>query len=258
METNTIPKVIHYCWFSGNPLPPLAKKCIVSWKKYAPDYKIIQWNEGNFDVNCCTYTKQAYAVKKYAFVSDYARFQILYQCGGVYFDTDVELLQPIDPLIKEGPFMGQEAGPDGEKLDVKINPGLGFSAFAGMPLYREILAYYDTLSFLKEDGTPNLTTIVEHTTSILLRHGMRNSPDLQTVCGVKLYPTEYFCPFNFYTGERNITKNTYSIHHYVASWATKSVRGQCVTFLQGMLGKQGFDTLRRFYRRIKFGKQAGD
>jgi len=258
METSTIPKVIHYCWFGGNPLPPLAKKCIASWKKYAPDYEIIQWNEDNFDINCCIYTRQAYAEKKYAFVSDYTRFLVLYQCGGIYFDTDVELLQPPDLLVKDGPFMGQEAGPDGEKLDIKVAPGLGLGAFAGMSLYQEILTYYDTLSFLKEDGTPNFTTIVEYITDILLRHGLRNVPDIQTVCDIKIYPTEYLCPKNFYTGERNITKHTYSIHHYVASWAQKSARGQCSIFLQRMLGNQGFDTLRRFYRRIKFGKQAGN
>ena len=103
-----IPKIIHYCWFGGNPLPELAIKCIESWKKYLPDYEIKEWNESNFDINCCAYVREAYEAKKWAFVSDYARFWILYQHGGLYFDTDVELIKSIDDLIVKGAFMGCE------------------------------------------------------------------------------------------------------------------------------------------------------
>lgn len=105
---NRIPKVIHYCWFGGNPLPSLAEKCIASWRKYLPDYEIKRWDESNFDVNIIPYTKQAYEAKKYAFVSDYARFWILYNYGGLYFDTDVEVIRSMDDIIAAGPFMGCE------------------------------------------------------------------------------------------------------------------------------------------------------
>lgn len=105
---NMIPKIIHYCWFGGNPLPEDAKKCIASWKKYLPDYEIKEWNESNFDVNCCPYVKEAYEAKKYAFVSDYARFHVLYREGGLYFDTDVEVIKNMDYIIAAGNFMGFE------------------------------------------------------------------------------------------------------------------------------------------------------
>ncbi len=108
MKNNMIPKIIHYCWFGGNPLPPLAEKCIASWQKFLPDYEIKRWDESNFDVNIIPYTQQAYESKKYAFVSDYARFWILYKFGGLYFDTDVEIIRPMDDIIAAGPFMGCE------------------------------------------------------------------------------------------------------------------------------------------------------
>ena len=118
-----IPKIIHYCWFGRNPLPELAQKCIASWRKYLPDYEIKEWNEDNFDVNMIPYTAEAYKAKKYAFVSDYARFWILYKYGGLYFDTDVEVIKPMDDIIARGPFMGceNEAGKGATKLGV--NPG---------------------------------------------------------------------------------------------------------------------------------------
>ena len=120
-----IPKVIHYCWFGRNPLPDSALKCIESWKKYLPDYEIVQWNEDNFDVNSIPYVAEAYAARKYAFVSDYARFYVLYNQGGVYFDTDVEAVAPLDDILEKGPYMGMERALSGE---MAVNPGLGFAA----------------------------------------------------------------------------------------------------------------------------------
>ena len=103
-----IPKVIHYCWFGGNPLPELAKKCIASWRKYLPDYEIKEWNEQNFDVNQVMFTEEAYKLKNYAYVSDYVRFWVLYHYGGIYFDTDVEVIRPLDDIIARGSFLGFE------------------------------------------------------------------------------------------------------------------------------------------------------
>ena len=149
-----IPKVIHYCWFGGKELPEYAQKCINSWKKYCPDYEIRQWNENNFDINVSQYVKEAYSCKKWAFVSDYARFWILYHYGGVYFDTDVELIKPINEIIDNGPFMGYEAycnihflNPRKEHL---INPGLGIASEKKSLLYKEILDYFFSGTEIKE------------------------------------------------------------------------------------------------------------
>uniref|UniRef100_UPI004027572F glycosyltransferase n=1 Tax=Segatella hominis TaxID=2518605 RepID=UPI004027572F len=138
-----IPKIIHYCWFGLGPLPELAQKCIASWKKYLPDYEIKEWNEDNFDVNIIPYTAEAYQAKKYAFVSDYARFWILYKYGGIYFDTDVEVIRPIDDIVERGNFMGFETGP---KLQLKedaseasVNPGLGMGVAPGLGLIKKML-----------------------------------------------------------------------------------------------------------------------
>ena len=212
-----IPKVIHYCWFGGNPQPDAAKKCINSWKKYFPDYEIKEWNESNFDLTCCDYVEEAYQAKKWAFVSDYARFWILYQYGGLYFDTDVEVIKPMDDLLEKGPFMGEEAGlPNNRKND--CNPGLGLAAAPGLGLYKEILDYYSTQHFLNTDGTINQETVVRKTTSILRRYGFKGDGSEECVDGVYIYPPEYFCPMNYMTGKTTITENTRSIHHYSATW----------------------------------------
>ena len=214
-----IPKVIHYCWFGRNPLPPLAIKCIDSWKKYLPDYEIKEWNEDNFDVNIIPYTAQAYQAKKYAFVSDYARFWILYKYGGIYFDTDVEVIKPIDDIVCNGAFMGIEKD---YKYGITVNPGLGLGIEAYHSLFKEFLDTYSTKSFTDESGNMNMQTIVVYTTEILFKHGLSNVPDIQTIKGIKIYPSEYFCPRNIVTKRFHITENTRTIHHYAASWCDKN------------------------------------
>lgn len=213
-----IPKIIHYCWFGRNPLPELAQKCIESWKKYCPDYEIMRWDETNFDVNCCDYVREAYEAKKWAFVSDYARFKILFENGGVYFDTDVELIKPIDDVIEKGSFMGLE------KSNVAdIAPGLGLAANAGLGLAKEILSSYHNSHFEK-DKNGSYETVVVRVTNIILKHGEINPDKVTEVAGITIYPPEYFCPLNYYTGEMNITENTRSIHHYMASWVSPESR----------------------------------
>lgn len=212
-----IPKVIHYCWFGGNPLPPLAEKCIASWKRFLPDYEIKEWNEQNFDVNIIPYTAEAFQAKKYAFVSDYARFWILYHYGGLYFDTDVEVIKPMGSIIAKGAFMGceQDSKPG---IELTVAPGLGLAVESKHEIYKAILEEYDSFHFLNEDGSNNDKTVVEYVTEILKKHGLRNSPGIQNVDGINVYPSEYFCPRNTVTKRMHITNNTYTIHHYMASW----------------------------------------
>ena len=215
-----IPKVIHYCWFGGKPLPNEYKKYIESWKKFCPNWKIVEWNESNFDFSQCDYAKEAYNAKKWAFVSDYARFKILYEYGGVYLDTDVELLKPLDEIIEKGPFMGIEKF-KGISL---VAPGLGLGVNAGLGLYKEILDLYDTTHFIKTDGSYNLYTVVQYVTDILCKHGFVKEDKKQEILGVTIYPSEYFDPMDCETSKISITKNTVSIHHYACSWMDEKVQ----------------------------------
>ena len=214
-----IPKVIHYCWFGGKPLPPLAEKCVASWRKYLPDYEIRRWDESNFDVNAHPYSKDAYAAGLFAFVSDYARFKILYENGGVYFDTDVEVIGPIDDLLAEGPFMGFEN--DGVKGNMAVNPGLGLAAEPGMELYGEILAGYDRISFMDKDGLRNPYSMIPMVTDLLAGTGLKGNRGVESVMGIKVYPQDWFNPFDDATGRLRKTSNTKTIHWYSKSWMPK-------------------------------------
>lgn len=216
-----IPKIIHYCWFGRTPLPKSAIKCINSWKKFLPEYEIKEWNEDNFDVNIIPYTKEAYEVKKFAFVSDYARFWILYQYGGLYFDTDVEVIKPIDDIVARGPFMGIEVNSPNPSVAPLVAPGLGLGAEIGMSFYKSMLEYYNSLHYLTSEGIPNNITVVKHTTNILTYHGMKNENTLQEVCEIWIYPREYFNPLNDNTGKLDVTTNTRSIHWYTKTWLEK-------------------------------------
>lgn len=255
---NKIPKVIHYCWFGGNPLPDSAIKCIESWKKFCPDYEIKEWNESNYDVNKCAYIKEAYEAKKWAFVSDYARFDILYQHGGLYFDTDVELIRPIEDIVEAGAFMGVE----NDELYL-VNPGLGLGAKKGMRFYKDILDFYDNQHFIDASGQLNTTTIVRYTTDLLIERGLKRVEGIQCVDNIQIYPKEYFCPISYETGVLDITENTRSIHHFSQSWIGKEAQGlhKCEQFLKRKFGKKtGYKIARIInapYRLRKKIKQLG-
>lgn len=212
-----IPKIIHYCWFGHSPLPELAVKCIDSWKRLLPDYEIIEWNENNYDINSIPYIAEAYKNKKYAFVSDYARFDILYHHGGVYFDTDVEVLKDITPIIEKGAFVGLE------KIG-SIATGLGIGFEKGNEVLKDILDSYKNETFILPNGELNLRTVVDRVTEIFIKYGFSNLEELQIVKNVVIYPIEYFCPKNPDTGIINITDNSYTIHHYDGSWLSHNMK----------------------------------
>ena len=212
-----IPKVIHYCWFGRGEMPKIAKKCISSWEKFCPDYEIICHNEDNFDISQNRYMKEAYDAKKWAFVSDYARLKIIYDNGGIYLDTDVELIKPIDDLLDKKGFMGFE-----DKGIVAT--GLGFGAEKGNAVVGELLKDYDDIPFVLEDGSYDLTPCPERNTKALVRLGMDMEKDSQTFMDMAFLPKDYLCPLDYYTGKKTITKNTYSIHHYCATWTSAVTR----------------------------------
>lgn len=215
-----IPAKIHYCWFGGKPIPKIYLKYIETWKAYFPGYELIEWNEKNFDVRCNAYVNEAYKLKKWAFVSDYARFKILYENGGVYFDTDVEVIKDFSEIIMKGPFMGMERQfSHSGRAEFGVAPGLGLGAEPEMELYKRILDGYENRNFVLPDGNIDSTTVVEYTTDILSKLGFQSDKnELQIIQGVNIYPTEYFCPIDFFTTKMNITENTVSIHRYNGSW----------------------------------------
>lgn len=202
-------KIIHYCWFGKNEKTDLIIKCIDSWKKYCPDYEIKEWNEDNFDVHCCTYVEQAYEAKKWAFVSDYCRFYVLSKYGGIYLDTDVELIKGLDDLPET--FVGFEN-------QSTVASGLIRGANQGDEICKMMLESYHKDVFLKSDGQLNLMTVCVRETRILQSFGLVADGTLQVIAGTTVYPTEYFCPLNSSTNKLTVTDNTYSIHHYGASW----------------------------------------
>ena len=205
-----IPKIIHYCWFGRNPLPKLAQKCIASWKKYCPDYKIIEWNEDNFDINCCDYTKEAYEAQKWAFVTDYVRLYVLVKHGGIYMDTDVELIRPIDSFLSCNAFSGFESSG-------QIPTGI-MAAEQNQLLFRELLHEYDDIHFRNEDGSLNMTTNVQRITNTCLKYGLVLNNSKQTIQGFTFFPMDYFCTKDAVTRKLNITPNSVAIHHFDGSW----------------------------------------
>ena len=209
-----IPKVIHYCWFGGKPIPPQFKKYIESWRKFCPDYEIVEWNESNYDVKQNRYMYEAYQEKKWGFVPDYARLDIIYKYGGVYLDTDVELIKPIDRFLCESGFCGMEA------MGI-VALGLAFGAVAGHELIREWMDNYNTISFFNMDGTLNLTASPIYQTDALADYGLLRKNHLQRIRNMTIYPTDVFCPIRPMSIFRFFTENTHAIHHYAASWLDK-------------------------------------
>lgn len=214
-----IPKTIHYCWFGRGEKPKLAQKCIASWRKFCPDYEIIEWNEDNFDVNLNEYTRFTYENKLYAYLSDYVRLWAVEKMGGLYFDTDVELIRSPDSLLEYEAFFCFET-------KEFITSGLGFGSIPHHPATVAMARAYEskTRSELQEsfDEYHNLTGSPRMNTYAMLPYGLKQSGQRQSVLGAEILPMEYMCPYNDITGELTITPNTYSIHWYLKSAHGKS------------------------------------
>lgn len=209
-----IPKKIHYCWFGRGKLPEESQKYIESWKKYCPEYEIKEWNEDNFDINSNRYVKQAYEAKKYAFVTDYVRLFALYNEGGIYMDTDVELLKSLDDFLKHNAFSSFENNDS-------IPTGLMASEKNG-EWVKALLDEYTDLLFIKEDGSMDLTTNVVRITNLTEnKYNLVRKSSYQDLGVVTLYPHEYFCPKDWKTGNIYLTEKTYAIHHFNGSWHTE-------------------------------------
>ena len=231
---NKIPKIIHYCWFGEGKKNEKIEQCIESWKKKLPDYKIIEWNEKNFDINSNLYTKEAYEAKKWAFITDYVRLYVLYNYGGIYLDTDVEVLKPLDNFLINKGFSGFE--------DEQYIPTGIMGSIKKHEWIEELLKFYENKKFKEGESydlTPNtetITRITQNKYNIIL-----NNKKQEIVDGFIIYPKEYFCPKNHYNGEIRITSNTYTIHHFNGSWQeTAKLLGKlkkklhiCIIFIFG-------------------------
>lgn len=209
-----IPKFIHYCWFGNTPLPDEVKYYIDTWKKHCPDYKIIQWNEKNFDINCCTYVKEAYTKKKWAFVADYARLYALVNYGGIYLDTDVEVLKNLDSLLKYEAFCGFES-------DTKLCTAV-LGCRPHFSIYDDLMKLYQNKYFILDNGMLNEEPNVIPFTQIYCKKGLILNGKEQAIFRLKVFPSDYFSPKSYVTGNINLTSNTLTIHHFSESWKTKS------------------------------------
>lgn len=206
-----IPKIIHYCWFGRKPMPKRNQECIESWKKYCPDYQIVEWNEDNYDLRKNRYMKQAYEAGKYGYVPDYARIDLLYTYGGIYMDTDVELVRSLDDLLCLNAYTSFEEYPT-------INFGGGSGSEKGFPLLKEILDFRENIEFRKPDGSLNKATCGYYESVPLEKAGLRLDGTLQNVGGMTVFPSDYFHPKSSVTGQIHRTEHTYSIHQFNWSW----------------------------------------
>ena len=208
-----IPKQIHYCWFGGNPLDEKSQRCIDSWKRFFPDYEIIRWDESNFDITQHPFIKDAYAHKKWAFVSDVARLIVVYQNGGLYFDTDVEVIASYEDILAESP-----TGFFGFEVTGFVNSGLGFAAQKGDPFLSDIIEKYKTIGF--SDNLENLEKIACPIimTDVMKEQGYSVEDKFQVFRDYNIYPTNYFSPLDYKTGRLKIRKKTHAIHYGNASW----------------------------------------
>lgn len=210
-----IPKIIHYTWFGPDPYPPIVKKCIQSWQEKLPDYEIKLWNADNFDMNINEWVRQAYNMKKYAFASDFARFYLLYTYGGIYLDSDIGILQSLDPLLKNKAFLSFLPDADAKGLEAEI-----IGAEPGLVIFLELMEYYKGRSFINEEGIPDTRSLNFIIYDLFVANGLKPALGEQTICNVHIYPPGYF----LWSGDdyrRNLlSENAFSVHYAQYSWQT--------------------------------------
>lgn len=231
-----IPKKIHYCWFGKGQKPKLALKCIKSWHRYCPDYEIIEWNEENFDINMNGYTRMCYEKKMYAYLSDYVRLWVVEKYGGIYFDTDVEVIRSPEELRQEDAYFGFE--------NTKyINTGLGFGSVAHGAVVQAMLKEYDILL----DGKNGVRMCPKLNTQALKALGLKQNGKKQKVCEAVIYPVDVLNPYNSATGRLEKTANTFSIHWYAATWMSKrqKIRGMITRPIHRIFGVDVFQRFRK-------------
>ncbi len=235
-----IPKIIHYCWFGNGEKPSVVKKCIESWSDKLSDYEIIEWNESNFDINCNEYVRQAYEAKKFAFVSDYARVYALYNYGGIYLDTDVEVFKSFDDLLENDSFWGYEQ----ENYIATSTIG----SKKGNELIKDFLESYKDKKFIKEDGSYDDLTNVAIITNILEGYGLRRDGEYQEIKGIAtFYPQTYFSPYDYINCRKLITENSYCMHHFYKSWLPLGVKikGKIKLLLSKIIGGESIYKIRK-------------
>lgn len=240
-----IPKKIHYCWFGKGPKNKLFEKCLESWKKYFPDFEIIEWNEENFDIEENKYIKQAYECKKYAFVSDYVRLKVLYEQGGIYFDTDVEVLKRIPDEILETGYFAKEK-------DDEVTTGLGFAVHKKNKIVKYMLDDYKDIEFTK-NGEMDLEPCPQRNTKSLTSRGYKINSKTKSIDGVPIYDKNYFCGYDINTHQYIISETTYTVHHYAGSWISKKdkVKFKVKKIISRILGKKIYEKLRKIKGNLR-------
>ncbi len=230
-----IPRIIHYCWLSGDPYPPLVEKCIQSWKTILADYEIVLWDTNKIDINSNIWLKQAFENKKYAFAADYIRFYALYNYGGIYLDADVEVLKDFTPLLNKKQFVGEEAGGDIEAAVM--------GAEKGLPWIKECLDYYNDRRFIKSNGSFDMRPVPLLVSKVLSK------------TNIDIFPFRYFSPKDFNVGKVYLSEDTFCIHHFDGKWVKKGGVSNAKKLLHRILyflfGRNGHHKVVRIIRVIR-------
>lgn len=208
-HTQRIPKIIHYAWFGGSSIPNRHQKYIEGWKEFCPEWEFICWNEHNYDITRNHYMHQAYLSKKWGFVPDYLRKDVIYRYGGIYLDTDVEIVKPLDDLLYQDGFCAFEGK--------RINFGLGCGGRKGLPIFKEMRDAYDSLTF-EFKKREEMFIGPDYETNQLVERGLRLTGTYQHVAGLTVYPSDVLSGTLPFTAEPIITPVTYTVHHYAGSW----------------------------------------
>lgn len=237
VKKESIPKIIHYCWFGRQPKPKKVIKCIESWRKILPDYEIIEWNESNFNLEKNNYVQVAYESKKYAFVSDYVRLYALYHIGGIYLDTDVEVIKSFNPFLNEESFWGFE-----EKNYIATST---FGAKKGNLIIKEFLNKYEDESFCNHNPVTNVKMV----TDLFIKYGLKMNGDGQKIKNLAtIYSQEYFSPYDYINCHNKMTNNTYAIHYFYKSWLpfSQKIKQVLKKILVRLIGTHKMNELRSY------------